>query len=278
MKAAVISLVIIVCVAILAVSVMIKFASNLSEEERQRVHGLESYRIGQNILAKIDANLNTKIANRFPYVAAIVRNGSNSWNSVCFGSVILDKWLVTSAHCKKASTGFVRHKVLLLYDFTNNSSRLYDVVFWKAHERFNGSLLYDISVAAFDMRTTLKLKTSNVVEMQVPEVDACIWKTVSSMNRRMYLLNDIERYTLSVAPPERCGEFYNITINESQICVDLSSYEDCFIFEFGPVFWGNNLVGVLAQQPKDCEGKLAIFTNVSYFSPWITQTIKAAPF
>lgn len=40
------------------------------------------------------------LAARFPYVVAVTRNATNLWGFGCFASLILSKWIVTSAHCR----------------------------------------------------------------------------------------------------------------------------------------------------------------------------------
>ena len=56
-----------------------------------------------DIVTLTDDNMNftRRLAARFPYVAAVTTNSSNSvWSFACFASVILVKWIVTSAHCR----------------------------------------------------------------------------------------------------------------------------------------------------------------------------------
>ncbi|XP_045531325.1 serine protease 3-like [Pieris brassicae] len=276
MKAACIILTSIVLVAIMAVCVMVKFATEITVEERKRDYypGSGVYHVAKSI-AVIALNENNSIAvsERFPYVAAIARNSSSTWSFACFASVVLVKWVVTSAHCRQKGA---THRVLLLYDFARNVSTSYPILYWRIHEKYNPNSTIpfnDIAVAKFNIEYPLRSSTFD--ERPVTDVEASIWKTVATMDRRVYLINDFDRFPLKLASGAKCYETYGVQLDESLMCVDMSDYEDCFVHEFGPLYYEDKLVGVLALQPKDCEVKLAVFTNVSYYTTWVlklTQT------
>ncbi|CAH2242782.1 kallikrein-11-like [Pararge aegeria] len=275
MKAACIILTIIICVAIMAVCVMVKFATDITVDEKKRE--LQSLG-GVNQVAKsivviaLKDNQSIPIAERFPYVAAIARNSSNSWSFACFASVILVKWVVTSAHCRKKGA---THRVLLLNDFARNISRTFPILYWRIHEKFNINTtvpMYDIAVAKFNMEATpMTIKPSTFDDRLVEDCEASIWKTVSTMDRKIYLINDFDKLHVQIASPGRCYESYGIQADESMICIDLSGYDDCFVHEFGPIYNKDKVVGILAAKPKDCEVKFAVFTNVSYYATWILK-------
>ncbi|CAG4965798.1 unnamed protein product [Colias eurytheme] len=274
MKAACIILTAIVLVAIMAVCVMVKFATEITVEERKRDYlpGAGVYHVAKSIaVISLNDNSSVSIAERYPYVAAIARNTSSQWSFACFASVVLVKWIVTSAHCRKKGA---THRVLLLHDFARNISASYPILYWRIHEKFNPNNtmpMYDIAVAKFNIELPTTLRSSTFDERQVLHFDASIWKTVSTMDRRVYLINDFDSFELKFAPNSRCYESFGVQIDESLICVDMSDYEDCFVHEFGPLYTGDKLAGVLALKPRDCEVKLAIFTNVSYFATWVLK-------
>lgn len=91
------------------------------------------------------------------------------------------------------------------------------------------------------------------------------------MDRRVFLINDFDRFAVRIASPGRCYESYGIQVDVSMICIDLSAYEDCFLHEFGPIYHKDKVVGVLTAKPRDCEVKYAIFTNVSFYATWILK-------
>ncbi|VVD01407.1 unnamed protein product [Leptidea sinapis] len=278
MKAACIILTIIIFVAIMAVCVMVKFATDITVEERKRDYfsGAGVYKVAKSIaVISLNENNSIAIAERFPYVAAIARNTSSSWSFTCFASVVLVKWIVTSAHCRKKGA---THRVLLLQDFARNVSKSYPILYWRIHEKFNSSNtlpIYDIAVAKFNSEEPLSLRSSTFDVSPAFKLEASVWKTVSTMDRRVYLINDFDKYAMKLADPIRCYEAMGLLTDDSLICVDLSDYEDCFIHEFGPLYQADKLVGVLAVQPRDCDVKYAVFTNVSHYVSWIlklTQT------
>ncbi|CAK1549080.1 unnamed protein product [Leptosia nina] len=262
----------------MAVCVMVKFATEITVEERKRDYypGSGVYHVAKSIaVIALNENNSVSISERFPYVAAIARNSSATWSFACFASIVLVKWVVTSAHCRKKGA---THRVLLLHDFARNISNSYPILYWRIHEKFDPnstSPMYDIAVAKFNLEYTLTLRSSTFDERPVTDVEASIWKTVSTMDRRVYLINDFDKFPLKLTSDNRCYESFGIQIDESLICVDMSDYEDCFIHEFGPLYHEDKLVGVLAVRPRDCEVKLAVFTNVSHYATWVlklTQT------
>ncbi|XP_045782721.1 kallikrein-11-like [Maniola jurtina] len=282
MKAACIILTIIILVAIMAVCVMVKFATDITVEERKRdlMPGAGVYQVAKSIaVLALSDNYSLPIAERFPYVAAIARNSSNSWSFSCFASVILVKWVVTSAHCRRKDA---THRVLLLNDFARNISRTLPILYWRIHEKFNINNtvpLHDIAVAKFSMDDNignpLTIKPSTFDDKRVEQLEVSIWKTVSTMDRKIYLINDFDKFDVKIASPSNCYESYGIQVNVSMICIDLSDYEDCFVHEFGPLYNKDKVVGILTAKPKDCEMKFAVFTNVSYYAAWILKSTHA---
>lgn len=211
---------------------------------------------------------------RFPYVAAIIKNSSSSWSFACFASIVLVKWVVTSAHCRSAGS---THRVLLYHSFVRNYTQTYPLLFWRLHEKYNASHQtpqYDIAVAKLNVNSyPFSLRPSVFDDKGVFNVlDASIWKTVSSMDRKMYLTNDIDKFEGLIVNSLRCFESYGYAMDISMVCVDFSHYEDCFSHEFGPLYDGDKVAGILAVKPRDCDVKYAIFTNVSYYAPWILKS------
>ncbi|KOB75155.1 Alpha/beta hydrolase fold-1 domain-containing protein [Operophtera brumata] len=208
---------------------------------------------------------NTKAANR---VAA-------SWSFACFASLILVKWVVTSAHCRSSNS---THRVLLYYDYTKHYSETYAVLFWRLHEQYNiskPSHKYDIAVAKINMenRNSLAPKAAVFDSQRVTDIEASLWKTVMSIDRKIYLTNDFHMYKLKIESSGKCFQSYGVEISEDLICIDLSEHDEmCFVHEFGPIYNQDKVVGVLAVKPAACDTKVAVFTNVSYYSNWITKS------
>ena len=111
-------------------------------------------------------------------------------------------------------------------------------------------------------------------ESMATEVEASVWKTVATMDKKLYLTNQFDKYDVKIGNAGRCFESYGIEIDDALICVDTSEFEDCFTHDFGPVYSGDKLVGLLLVKPVDCDMKLSIFTNVSYYTKWILKTTR----
>lgn len=277
-KTACVILTVLIVVAIMAVCVMVKFATEITIQEKKResyVHGGGSVYNFAKSMGVITLNDNTSqiISERFPYVAAITRNSSSTWSFSCFASVILVKWVVTSAHCRKHGA---THRVLIYHDFIKNYTHTYPILFWRLHEKFNitrPTPKYDIAVAKLNVDLySFSMRPAVFDEKPIREVEVSVWKTVSTMDKKMFLTNDFDKLEMSIVHPTRCFESYGVELDETLMCVDLSDYEDCFTHEFGPIFYGDKVVGILAVKPRDCDVKLAIFTNVSYYSNWILRS------
>lgn len=261
-------------VAVLTVCIMVKFATEISVDDKLRDDLPEVFRFRNMGLIRISENSSLVAAERFPYVAAITRNSSTSWEFACFASVILIKWIITSAHCRRAGSV---HRVLLYSDFVKNYTNTYPILFWRLHEKYDDTVPspnYDIAVAQLSLiqDRDFTLKYANINEFNTKDVVASVWKTVSAMDKRLYLTNDFEKFPVKIAPSSRCFESYGVYLDTSLFCVDMSDYEDCFIHEFGPLYSEDTVVGVIALKPRDCETKLAIFTNVSHYGTWILKS------
>ncbi|XP_026736689.1 chymotrypsin-like protease CTRL-1 isoform X2 [Trichoplusia ni] len=218
-------------------------------------------------------NSSMLVAERFPYVAAITRNASTLWPFSCFACVVLSRWIVTAAHCRHSGS---HHRVILFHDFAFNQSYTFPIQLWRIHEKYNTSHpspKYDIAAARLNLdEYPYVLKPAVFDESEAIHVEASIWKTVSTMDKRLYLTNHFERYYLKIVNSDRCFETFGIVLDESLICVDMSNYDSCFVHEFGPIFSEEKLVGILAVKPQDCDTKLSIFTNISYYTNWILRT------
>ncbi|XP_075988218.1 trypsin delta-like [Anticarsia gemmatalis] len=277
MKVGCIILSVTIFLAIMAVCVMVKFATDVTVDERKREYESRGGAVYQFTKAmgviSLHENTSLPIAERFPYVAAVTRNSSTLWSFACFASVVLIKWVVTSAHCRRSGA---THRVLLFQDFARNYTHTYPVLFWRLHEKFNISNptpKYDIAVAKLNVESyPFTIKPSVFDEKETYEVDAAVWKTVSTMNKKLYLTNDFDVFEVKIASFNRCFEGYGVELDESLICIDLSDHDDCFIHEFGPIYSMDKIVGILAVKPRDCDLKLAIFTNISYYTNWILKS------
>lgn len=166
--------------------------------------------------------------------------------------------------------------MILFHDFALNQSYTFPIQLWRIHEKYNithPTPKYDIAAARLNLDDyPYVLKPAVFDESEAIDVEASIWKTVSTMDKRLYLTNHFERYYLKVVSSDRCFETFGIVLDESLICVDMSNYESCFVHEFGPIYSEDKLVGILAVKPQDCDMKLSIFTNISYYSNWILRT------
>ncbi|PZC84875.1 trypsin epsilon [Helicoverpa armigera] len=276
MKAACLILTLLIFLAIMAVCVMVKFATDITVEERKREYTqggtVYQYTRAMGVIS-LNENSSMQISERFPYVAAVTRNTSKFWSFACFASIVLIKWVVTSAHCRRQSA---THRVLLFHDFARNYTHTYPILFWRLHEKFNSSNptpRYDIAVAKLNVDYyPFTMKPSVFDDKEATELEASIWKTVSTMDKKLYLTNDFDKYEVRIADAAKCFEGYGVELDQSMICIDVSDYDDCFIHEFGPLYSGDKVVGILAVKPRDCDMKLAIFTNVSYYTNWILKS------
>ncbi|KAJ0170122.1 hypothetical protein K1T71_014050 [Dendrolimus kikuchii] len=280
MKAACIILSVLIFIAILAVCVMVKFATDITVEERKRdsLSASGVYQLSKSMgVVHLSENYSYNYAERFPFVAAVTKNHAKTYSFACFASVILIKWIVTSAHCRHHGA---THRVLLYYDFARNYSHTYSILFWRIHEKFNSSNptpKFDIAVAKLNIDYyPFMIKSAVFDDQEANDVEASVWKTLSTMDRRAYLTNDFDKFYVKIVQKQRCYESYGIDLDDSLICIDLSDYEDCFVQEFGPVFAKDKVVGILAVKPRDCDTKLAIFTNVSYYTNWILKSTHTA--
>lgn len=270
-----------ILVSIMIVCIMVKFAVDESKPKNLDASSDETLRFAKNMgLIRLSENSSVDVSERFPYVAAITRNSSRTWEFACFASVILVKWVVTSAHCRKTGS---THRVFLYNDFVKNASTTYPIMLWRLHELYNSSIpspKYDIAVAKLNLDNAIPftLKSANIDEYGVRAAEASVWKTVTTMDKKLYLTNDFEKIPVVIAPETKCYESYGIYLDESMFCVDMSEYDSCFINEFGPIYTGDKIVGIIAVRPRDCDMKLAIFTNVSYYTNWILRATRTVHF
>ncbi|XP_063544320.1 chymotrypsin-like protease CTRL-1 [Cydia strobilella] len=218
--------------------------------------------------------INKNSSHRYPYLAAIIAqsgtNDTEGWIFTCFGSVITMRWIVTTAHCKIPDH---THRALLHRDYIYNHTNTRLILRWKVHPGFISNSTvpwHDIALVKVDkdMETAAPVFFTNGVQ----QVQASVWKTIITMDRRTYLTNAMEIYDVELVNPIFCYERYGFTLDDTLICVNMTHDADCFITEFGPIFTPTERVlGVLRLMPNDCDNKLAIFTNVTSYFEWISK-------
>lgn len=169
------------------------------------------------------------------------------------------------------------HRAILYYDFAHNQTHSFPILFWRLHEKYNKTLLapkYDIAVAKLNVQNYKFTLRPAVFDVSIAnEIEASVWKTVSTMDKKLYLTNQFEKYDLKIGNAGRCFEGFGVDIDDSMICVDGTEYQDtCFSHNFGPIYSGDKVVGLLLIKPTDCDMKFTIFTNISYYSNWILKT------
>ncbi|XP_061726900.1 serine protease 3-like isoform X2 [Cydia pomonella] len=211
---------------------------------------------------------------KYPYLAAIIARSVTDepagWIFTCFGSVIATKWIVTAAHCKIQNH---IHRTLLYRDYVHNHTNTHLILRWKVHPGYISNSTvpwHDIALAKVneDLETAVPVFFTNGAQ----QVQASVWKTIITMERRTYLTNDMEIYDVRIINPIFCYERYGFTLDDTFICVNMTRDADCFITEFGPIFTATERVlGILRLMPNDCENKVAIFTNVTSYFEWISK-------
>lgn len=192
-------------------------------------------------------------------------------------------WVVTSAHCRQDNA---IHRVLMYYDYSRNYSHTYTILFWRIHEKYDikkPTVKYDIAVVKMNMDIHPDLqhihtKPAIFNYKEVSDIEASIWKTVLTMDKQLYLTNDFDMYHFKIETTGKCFEYYGVEIQEDLICVDLTGHDVCFVNEFGPIFYMDKVVGVLAVKPRDCDTRLAVFTNISFYTGWISKSTHSTPY
>ncbi|XP_021201764.3 trypsin epsilon [Helicoverpa armigera] len=248
---------------------MSSYGNNTKYTDRPCPHN--NYR--RQWVALTDNRINQTLINKFPYVAAVMRNATSLWNFACFASVILMKWIVTSAHCRQPGH---THRVVLFQDYARNQSHSYPILFWRIHEKYNSTVpnaKYDIAVARMNVNHYHSaVKPADFDEKAATAIVASVWKTVSTMDKKLYLTNHFDKYEMNISNKGKCFETYGVEMDDSLICIDTSAYDDCFVHEFGPIFSGDKVVGVIAITPVECDMKYSVFTNISYYTSWILRS------
>lgn len=273
MKPACLMLTLVIIVAIICVCIMVKFATEITVEERKRglFNGEDVYRLTRS-MGIVTLKEEQLYINRYPYVAAVMRNSSNSWVFSCFGAVYESKWLITTAHCRINAS----YRVIFYSDIARNLTRTFPIQFWRIHDHYevkNNNFLNDIAIAKLNTEMYNYSERNIILDCQISnDIEASIWKTVFTMDKIVYLTNEMANYRPKISDKRLCSELFGIEIDDSIICVDMSEYVDCFINEFGPIFIGDRLLGVLSVKPKECNNKYAVFTNVSFFTNWLRKS------
>uniref|UniRef100_A0A2A4JQ60 Peptidase S1 domain-containing protein n=2 Tax=Heliothis virescens TaxID=7102 RepID=A0A2A4JQ60_HELVI len=227
----------------------------------------------RHVISLAENRINDTLVSRFPYLAAITRNATGLWTFACFASVIMTKWVVAAAHCRLSGHS---HRVIIFQDFARNKTHSFPILFWRVHEKYNMTQpnpKYDIAVARMNVEHYHTImQPADFDENEAKEVEASVWRTVSTMDKKLYLTNHFDKYDLTITTKDKCFETYGVDLDDSLICIDTSDYDDCFTHEFGPIFSGDKVVGIIAIKPVDCEMKYSVFTNVSYYTSWILRS------
>ncbi|XP_063631577.1 kallikrein-8-like isoform X2 [Cydia splendana] len=185
-------------------------------------------------------------------------------------------WIVTAAHCNQPNT---RHtdRTLFYRDYIQNRTNTIPILKWKVHPGFISKSTvtwHDIALAQVDKE--MNIPAPVFFTSGVQKVQASVWKTIVTMDRRTYLTTDMDLYDVELVDPTNCYELYGFTLDDTLLCVNVTHETDCFVTEFGPIFTPRERVlGVLRLAPNDCNNKLAIFTNVTSYFEWISKQIGA---
>ncbi|XP_063391427.1 kallikrein-8-like [Cydia fagiglandana] len=228
--------------------------------------------------ARNDTSRSSTASQRYPYLTAIITlnitNKSEGWVFSCFGSLIATGWIVTAAHCNQPKHN---DRTLLYRDYIQNRTNTHPILKWKVHPEYTATSTvpwHDIALG--QVNKDMDIPAPVFFTSGVPKIQASVWKTIVTMDRRTYLTTDMDLYDVELVDPSICYELYGFTLDDTLLCVNMTHETDCFVTEFGPIFTPRDRVlGVLRLAPNDCDNKVAIFTNVTSYFEWISKEIGA---
>jgi len=223
----------------------------------------------------------------FPWQVSLRSIGALGATHFCGGSIINENWILTAAHCCAGQIPATMHVVaggIKLNNFENEEEN-------RNLEHIIGHPNYAASTITNDA-CLLKLKeplewTEFVQPIALPaagqdtpagtECTVTGWGTLNEGG--FSLPNVLHKVTLPVVSDEDCNAAYSAngySVADSMICaaIEEGGKDSCQGDSGGPMVCGEELIGIVSWG-IGCgrKGYPGVYTEVSYFMDWITETM-----
>lgn len=253
----------------------------------------------ERVVNGADAN-----SNQFPYQVLLKRTFANSEVSYCSGSIINEEWILTVAQCldrhPKNGNSFKVDVIagdINLKPVGKDSSNRQTIraKTWHQHDDYTGTKPYKNDIALIKLSRNLtfngNVKAANMTKDENQESEAGSNCSVSGWGKTKMSTqsNVLQWVTINRLPNEKCEKLYfkkEENMHGGQICAGELDSEagSCLGDSGGPLSCKNNanLIHVeglvswgAAEKVSKCGSKPAVFTKVSFYKSWMTETMKS---
>ncbi|XP_065363303.1 chymotrypsin-like protease CTRL-1 [Calliphora vicina] len=198
----------------------------------------------------------------------------------CAGTIINTNWILTAAHCftyiKRADEFLIQYNSTLLNPIQPQYAIASDVI---QHEGYNPTItIHDI--ALIRLKDPINL-TTNLREVQLDNGYNMSYETITGYlvgwglnGTDGVLANQLEKVNLEIITLDECRKCLKSFIHNSNLCAGGVQKGQCSGDSGGPLLHENKQIGLVSWSLKPCASKPGIFTNLSYYTKWIKETIK----
>ncbi|XP_030614646.1 granzyme B-like [Archocentrus centrarchus] len=214
-----------------------------------------------------------------PYMVSIQFQGQH----VCGGILIQKDFVLTAAHCKNDPCTVV----LGAHDISEaeNSQQHIEVAKYYPHPEFNGEFEDDIMLLKLKKKATLKRKIVETIGLpkkneKTPANMECAVAGWGRTTANGSISNVLKEATENIESTPKCKEIWQQYFNsDNMICTNFTKKSGgvCQGDSGGPLVCKKKLKGITAYTLEtDCNDPAYphVFTNVSFFLPWIKKTMK----
>lgn len=220
---------------------------------------------------------------QWPWAASIVRPQTDgSLFSYCGGSLIGDHWVLTAAHCPVRLSDRV---IIGRHDLTTNEGRVFNVKQVTIHCNYNPQT-NDSDLALVELETSGDTLTGSVglinrqdTNAQAGDPSTIIgWGLLEEGGRPS---DKLQQVTVAIVKKSECKRSYPGSITKNMLCAGRKEggQDSCQGDSGGPLMVqdpdGNWKQAGIVSWGQGCArpGKYGVYSRVSRFLPWITDTM-----
>lgn len=225
---------------------------------------------------------------KYPFMAAIVWRGSDSFNGqFCGGSVIAASWVMTAAHCVAGESAATLDVVVGRHDLGTNTGERIPVAQIVRHPDFdrntNANDLALLRLASPTAYAPVLLPADGSLEAAGTTLTVIGWGTMEyDPPRYPYELREVSVPVVGDTVCRAAYTGYGIAPAELILCAGATGRDSCQGDSGGPLFaataQGFTQVGVVSSG-EGCgwTGFPGLYTSVAAFTAWITEKTGAVP-
>ncbi|XP_073673777.1 chymotrypsin B-like [Garra rufa] len=265
-----------------AVKRSISVAEDLPNQQQKYLSKHQQQYLPENLQKQppIHGGVSVNIDNVWPWQVSIQ---TSTGEHGCGGTLISKNWILTAAHCLDQSGNY--SVVLGQYDRLNDKNiQVMEIAKVITHPRYNTQLELNNDIALLKLSSPVQM-TSQVSPICLPSSftfrpgTRCVttgWGATESVSNPRFL----QEATVPIVSQAQCRRVWGRnSITDAIICAGASGASSCNGDSGGPLMCKSSRlwyqVGIVSWGHEECfTDRPVVYTRVSYFQKWITETIR----